>query len=130
MLLTVHLPNGHKTEVTHTGSVHFFDKHEIHNVLYIHQFSYNLLSISKLTKELNRFVSFYPHFCLFQDLYTGKVKGIGKEKGGLYMLLSFTKPLSLSSALHSSSTFDSNLSALPDLCVWHLRLGHTPVDVI
>ena len=46
------------------------------------------------------------------------------------MLSSFTKPSSLSSSLHSSSTFNSNLSASPDLCVWHLRLGHAPIAVV
>jgi len=48
---TVYLPNNQTTEVIHTGSCNLFDNNVVHNVLYIPQFSYNLFSISKLTKE-------------------------------------------------------------------------------
>jgi len=76
----VFLPNGQTTEVTHIGSVSLFNNCVLHNVLLVPHFEYNLLSISKLTKELHCCVSFYPSFCLFQDLYIGEVMGIGKEK--------------------------------------------------
>ncbi|XP_075101910.1 uncharacterized protein LOC142177334 [Nicotiana tabacum] len=88
----IHLPNGHVTSVTHVGSVSLFND-ELTNVLYVPLFKYNLLSISKLTKQLQCCVGFYPDFCIFQDLCTSKVKGIGKEKDGLY-LLQPTKKLS------------------------------------
>ena len=42
--------------------------------------------VSKLTKELNCCVVFYPDFFFIQDLFTGKVKEIGEEEDGLYML--------------------------------------------
>lgn len=31
-------------------------------------------------------VGVFPEFCVFQDLYTGQVKGICKEEHGLYIL--------------------------------------------
>lgn len=40
---SVSLPNGHTTLVTHTGSAKFLHNHEISNVIYVPQFSYNLL---------------------------------------------------------------------------------------
>ncbi|XP_070046299.1 uncharacterized protein [Nicotiana tomentosiformis] len=43
-------------------------------------------SVSKLTKELKYMVGFFPDFCVFQDLFSGQVKGIGKEEHGLYIL--------------------------------------------
>ncbi|KAE8708351.1 Detected protein of unknown function [Hibiscus syriacus] len=46
-------------------------------------FAHNLLSVSKLTNELNCTVSLYPDFCILQDLSTGKMKGIGRESRGL-----------------------------------------------
>lgn len=49
-------------------------------------FKFNLLSVSKITKELSCSVIFYPKFCTFQDLYSGKVMGIGREHEGLYWL--------------------------------------------
>ncbi|KAH0680446.1 hypothetical protein KY284_021531 [Solanum tuberosum] len=47
----------------------------VSNVLHIPQFSYNLLSVSKVVKEWQ---------C--SDLYTGKVRAIGRINGGLYFL--------------------------------------------
>lgn len=121
----VHLPNGRTTTVSHTGSIVIFYNSELQDVLYIPHFAYNLLSISKLIKELNYCVSFYPSFYLFQDLCTCKVRGIGKKEGGLCMLPSTTKKPTPVKALHSScSTFDSYLS------IWHMRLGHAPIVVL
>ena len=74
----VHLPNGGVTFVTHMGNCSFTDTGELHDVLYVPEFKYNLLSVAKVTKELNCFISFYPGFCVFQDLSSGKLKGIGK----------------------------------------------------
>ncbi|OIT06289.1 hypothetical protein A4A49_61668, partial [Nicotiana attenuata] len=39
----------------------------------------NLLSVSKFTKELRCLALLYPDFCLFRDLFNGRVGGIGKE---------------------------------------------------
>ena len=58
----------------------------IKNVLLIPDFKFNLLSVSKLTKDLNCVVSLFPDFVIFQDLYTGQVKGIAKENVSLYHL--------------------------------------------
>uniref|UniRef100_A0A3Q7GRS6 Uncharacterized protein n=1 Tax=Solanum lycopersicum TaxID=4081 RepID=A0A3Q7GRS6_SOLLC len=68
------------------------DTGELQDVLFVPEFHYNLLSISKVTKDFNCFVSFYPGFCLFQDLSTGELKGIGKEDDGLYCLVHSQKP--------------------------------------
>ncbi|XP_055835117.1 uncharacterized protein LOC129903593 [Solanum dulcamara] len=41
--------------------------------------------MSQLTKELCCSVNFFPDHCIFQDLYSGRVKGIGRLQGGLYI---------------------------------------------
>ncbi|XP_055835272.1 uncharacterized protein LOC129903760 [Solanum dulcamara] len=82
----VYLPNGEVVSVTHTGDCEIIDGHTISNVLYIPDFRYNLLSVSKITKELSCSVNFFPEFCIFQDLSSGKVLEIGREKEGLYLL--------------------------------------------
>lgn len=61
----VHLPNGNVTEVSHVGSYKIAIEGVIHNVLYILDFKYNLLSISKITKELQCSVLFLRDFCIF-----------------------------------------------------------------
>ncbi|KAK8272656.1 hypothetical protein V6Z12_D11G348900, partial [Gossypium hirsutum] len=83
----VKLPTGHTATVTHVGNYNLTPHHTLRDVLYVPSFHFNLLSISKLTKDLNCFVSFYPTFCILQDLCSGRMMGIGKEHDGLYILL-------------------------------------------
>lgn len=89
----VHMPNGEVTIVTHTGDFHISKCDGLRNVLHILDFKYNLLSVSKVTMELNCFVGFYPDFWVFQDLSSGRVKGIGREKDGLYLIDAQIKPV-------------------------------------
>lgn len=57
------------------------------NVFHVPGFKYNLLSVSKITKELRCSIFFFPDFCIFQKLYNGRVREIGKKENGLYILL-------------------------------------------
>ncbi|XP_015168470.1 uncharacterized protein [Solanum tuberosum] len=61
----VYLPTGKLATVSHIGSSQILGGIEITNVLHIPKFQYNLLSVSKLTKELNCTVLFNPDFCIF-----------------------------------------------------------------
>jgi GAG-pre-integrase domain len=76
----------------------------------------NLLSISKLSKELNCEIIFKEKIMIFQDLVTKELIGEGHLENGLYIL-------------DSNKSFfnhkkDDNLSEL-----WHKRVGH-PSDKI
>nr|XP_025884729.1 uncharacterized protein LOC112940683 [Solanum lycopersicum] len=84
----VQLPNGDSTKVTHSGCSQLQGGEVVKNVLYVPELNFNLLSVAKLTRQLNYCAIFYPDFFLLQDLFTGKVKEIGEEKGGLYILKS------------------------------------------
>lgn len=75
----VHLSTGNTVSVSHVGTSCVFDNQNISNVLFLPDFKYNLLSVSKITKELQCMVSFLPDFCGFQDLCSGQVTGIGRE---------------------------------------------------
>ena len=50
------------------------------------QFSFNLIYVSKLTHTLNCSISFFPDYCLIQDLLTKQIVGRGCESRGLYIL--------------------------------------------
>ena len=50
------------------------------------QFSFDLISVSKLTRTLDCSISFFPDYCLIQDLSTKWIIGRGRESGGLYIL--------------------------------------------
>ena len=50
------------------------------------QFSFNLIFVSKLTFILNCSISFFPDYCLIQDLLTKWIIGRGRESEGFYIL--------------------------------------------
>ena len=50
------------------------------------QLSFNLIFVSKLTRTLNCSLSFFPNYCLIQDLLTKRIIGRGPESRGLYIL--------------------------------------------
>ncbi|XP_019236310.1 PREDICTED: uncharacterized protein LOC109216595 [Nicotiana attenuata] len=123
----VNLPNGKTVPIICKGIYKLTDHDVIHDVLCVPDFKYNLLSVSKLTKELQCSVNFFPTFCVFQDLYTGKVKGIGKEKGGLYLLIPKGSNRN-KMAQRISSCLLEGMQA--DFTTWYRRLGHVPVKVM
>ncbi|OIS95931.1 hypothetical protein A4A49_58602, partial [Nicotiana attenuata] len=82
----VQVPTGNKCQITHTGNVSILDNQVLMDVLHVPKFKFNLLSVSKLTKELCCIAMFFPDFCVLQGLYNGKVMGIIKESCGLYLL--------------------------------------------
>ena len=56
------------------------------SVLSLPNFSFNLMSVSKLTRSLKCYISFFPDFFLFQDLMTKQIISRGRESKGLYIL--------------------------------------------
>lgn len=61
----ISLPNGDTTLVTHTGTSSISDTNIVSNMFYVPQFKYNLLSVSKLTNELQCSAIFFPDFYVF-----------------------------------------------------------------
>ena len=82
----VTLADGSATTVSGLGTANLSPNLSLFFALYILDFPFNLLSISKLTKILNRAAIFLSTHCIFQDLKTGKIIGGGHEAGGLYYL--------------------------------------------
>lgn len=103
--------NGSLSKVVDSISTHLSYDIELLSILHVSSFPFNLLSISKITKTLNCFVSFYPSMCIFQDLETRKMIGMGPEICGLYYLDLHLSP---------SRALQSPISALQ----WHCCLGH------
>ena len=111
-LPNVTLANGSATTVFGLGTANLSSNLSLSYVLYIPDFPFNLLSISKLTKILNCATIFLSTHCIFQDLKTGKIIGGGHEAGGLYHL----------DRCGSSHLVASHLSILP--LQHHCHLGH------
>jgi GAG-pre-integrase domain len=74
--------NGGKMKIIGSGSINLFSK-EIPNVLHIEKCSSNLLSINKITQELNCEIIFSSKGVIFQDWITKNLIGEGFSKNGL-----------------------------------------------
>ena len=94
---------------------------ELKNVLYIPQFSFNLISVSALTRELPVKVCFSTKSCMLQDKFTLKKIDNVDLLYGLYVF-----NLKNIFATHSSIcvvTIDNSFS-------WHQRLDHPSTDAL
>lgn len=107
----VTIANGSTTPVLGSGTIDLTPSVSLSSVLSLPNFSFNLLSVSKITRALNCCVSFFPDFCVFQDLSTKRIIGRGRETDGLYIF----EPQVPSSLTCSSSSSPLDV---------HCRLGH------
>lgn len=64
-IFPVTLANGSQSHVISSGNVQGTPSISLSSVLSLPQLSFNLVCISKLTRNLNCFVSFYLDYCLF-----------------------------------------------------------------
>jgi hypothetical protein len=77
--------NDNKTQILGTCTTNFLNEN-VKDVLYLSDFNLNLLSVRKITQDLNCDVIFSPNKVTFQDRVTGKKIGEGMFKNGLYYL--------------------------------------------
>ncbi|CAN1266422.1 Retrovirus-related Pol polyprotein from transposon TNT 1-94 [Linum perenne] len=128
--VSVTLPNGSSLLATHEGSVKLSSHLQLSRVLYVPGFSFNLLSVSRLTQSMKISVEFCAEQCRILDLLSQKMIGIAYQIRGLYLLLPdssistsfFPKPSS-TAVLPVAAAVQLNL--IPqDLDMWHCRLGH------
>ncbi|GMH16025.1 hypothetical protein Nepgr_017866 [Nepenthes gracilis] len=123
---SVKLSNGSKAPVSHIGNIRITDKLTLQNVLCVPSFTFNLISIKRLTDTLNCRMIFLANVCLIQDLATWTTIGMGEERDGLYYLMNKkVDPNSLQSLLSKFCKEPSvNLASLHSN-LWHSRLSHT-----
>ena len=87
------------------------------SILSLPNFSFNLMSVSKLTRALKFYISFFPDFCLFQDLMTMQIIGRGRESRDLYILDHVvSKPIACSKV---TTPFET-----------HCQLGHPSLPLL
>lgn len=73
----VKLADGSTQAIVGSGIVKCSPNMSLSSVLHVPAFPINLLSISCITRELNCAAIFFPTWCIFQELGTGKEIGIG-----------------------------------------------------
>ncbi|KAL5810383.1 hypothetical protein ACOSQ3_027085 [Xanthoceras sorbifolium] len=114
---TVTLDDGSPSCVHGSGTITPTPLLPLSSVLHLPNLSFNLISVSQLTRNLNCYISFFPDHCLFQDLMTKQIIGKGHESGGLYILnTSIPKSVACSGV---TSPFEA-----------HCRLGHPSLPLL
>lgn len=115
----VKIADGTLSSVAGKGCIPISKNLSLDYALHVPKLSCNLLSISKITKDLNCVAKFFPFYCEFQDMRTGKVIGTDKEIDGLYYFESESASSSNLSYTHLSS---SNSSSNQEIKLWHKKV--------
>ena len=103
------IPNGDAIAVKGRGDFELPNGLKIKDVLHIPDFKCNLLSVSKLTKDIKCAVTFFPDFFILQDLSSRTLIGMGECKNGLYRM---------------GMTRRKRKAMTTTVDLWHNRLGH------
>ena len=111
----VKIADGTVSSVSGKGLVRVSPSLSLSSVLHVPSFSNNLLSISRITRDQNCSVTFFPSHCIFQDLITRRTIGSGREENGLYLL----EPQEQLHLAHHTTLAGSKSG---DIMLWHRRL--------
>ena len=74
--------------VTLGDNVQLDSNFTLQRVLYVPEFRFNLLLVTRLLADQNLCIHVYPSKCIFQDLTTDKVVIVAHAHNGLYTLAS------------------------------------------
>jgi len=118
------MPSGQKADIVAKGSLPINSVYYLHNVLCVPTFKVDLLSVSRLTRDLNCSIIFFPYWCLLQDLATRRMIGLGKQHNGLYYLVALATKQHTSKQTPTINQPTCNLIT-SSTNLWHNRLGHT-----
>ena len=80
------MPNGQQLQVKNIGTVMLSLNITLQEVLDVPEFQFNLLSASKLAKQLTGNVIFSPTSCYIQAPFRNNPLVLGEESGGLYLV--------------------------------------------
>ena len=93
--LTCHKPSSHSALRTANGSISLVmgegsiiltNTITLDIVLIVPSLVYNLLSVNQITVTLKCTVTFWPQFCVFQNILTRKILSYGVRWGNMYYL--------------------------------------------
>ena len=110
----VTLANGSQTITKGISSACPLPSSLLTSVLYVLDSPFNLISISKLTRDLNCLITFSNNSVTLQDLSTGRTISIGRESQGLFHL--------------SSPSYFIACTSMDISLLIHSRLGHPNIS--
>ncbi|XP_076904346.1 uncharacterized protein LOC143559751 [Bidens hawaiensis] len=109
----VTIPNGASIPVEGRGDCTLSNGMTIKNVLHVPDFKCNLLTVSKISNDLQCVVTFFPSFCVMQDLHSKALIGAGECLKGLYKIGTMGK---------------ERQAMMTTVNTWHKRLGHASIS--
>jgi len=132
--ISVKLPNRNQVIANYSGSVFINQDHVLDNVLYIPNFTFNLLSVAKLIDNLSCVIIFYSNGCHIKDKNSLKVIGSAEMQDRLYILkVPSYQNLQIKAVKSPHITNTVNFTASDLETLWHFQLGHVSnksIDVI
>ena len=117
-LVRVKLPNNQYVYATHAGTIFLSKNITLHNVLYIPDFTLNIIYVLRLISSLNCQLVFTHNICQIQEKNSLRMIGQAEIQNGLYHLY-VDEENNYVYTLHVDS-FDT----VNNLDVWHCRMGH------
>ncbi|KAK9668158.1 hypothetical protein RND81_13G038200 [Saponaria officinalis] len=93
----------------------------LRDVMFVPSFKFNLLSISKLAKQLQTTIFFTPEICSLQVSSMRKPIILGKSHKNLYVFQQGPIPSATKSSFSNSDVINDYAQT------WHSRLGHLPL---
>nr|GFA53615.1 hypothetical protein [Tanacetum cinerariifolium] len=82
--LQIDHPNRKTAYIKKVGNLKLSDKINLYDVLYVTEYTVNLLSVHKLARDSKLFIGFDEYNCYLQDLHLKKTIRTGSQQGGLY----------------------------------------------
>ena len=118
---TVWIADGTHSKVMGKGSIIISQNITLESVLYVPKLDCNLLSISKITRDLKCVTKFFPNLCEFQILESGKTIANAEECAGLYLLQVEKPEEELKNHSYVAAAVPSSDNSV---MLWPYRLGH------
>ena len=106
------------------NSLFLFMVYYLRDVLCVPTFKVNVMFVSRLTRNLNCSMTFFPHWCVLQDLATRRMIGLSKQRDGLYYSAALTRRKTGTTSHSSQNRPPTCNLTTSSTDLWHSRLGH------
>lgn len=106
------MPSGNTVLVVKVGNVELDRSIKLNNVLFVPNSSRNLISIHKLTRDLDCLVTYKSNSCVIQDQATKRMIRSGSMHDGVYVYKDMMRGTCFANACEDTTI------------LWHSRMGH------
>lgn len=112
------LRNGEILQLKYSGICRLTDNMVLYDVLYVPEFTVNLISVSKLVSDNGVSLLFNKSGSIVQDQLSRILVKTGEAVGGLF----HTRRV--------ASVFSSSVNVQNNMKLWHFRLVHASYDIV